>query len=181
MPNVETDPYYYRARYYDPQTGRFVSEDEIGNDEGVDLYLYVKNSPLNFADPTGFYKLKGFPPVLENLMRQAIDSAINKIGKSACDGCARDWGPKVSKALQDSTFVFTPELKSPFGLRECANAEPLNTKTIHVGSGAFYPSKCGLLPSTLAHEAMHKAQQSRDEHFGGFGPVELEKSCFPGP
>lgn len=52
-PRVETYPefdpktvsYYYRARYYDPNIGRFLSEDGIGNDEGFNVYLYVGNAP----------------------------------------------------------------------------------------------------------------------------------------
>lgn len=48
------DLYYYRARYYDPVAGRFVSEDPIGFAGGdVNLYRYVQNSPLMFSDPTG--------------------------------------------------------------------------------------------------------------------------------
>jgi len=54
----EWDPdaglYYYRARWYDPKTGRFVSEDPIGFAGGdANLYRYVVNRPLNFIDPTG--------------------------------------------------------------------------------------------------------------------------------
>ncbi|MFM6623632.1 MAG: RHS repeat domain-containing protein, partial [Dolichospermum sp.] len=46
--------YYYRARYYDANTGRFLSEDPIGfNSEDTNLYRYVKNSPINFIDPNG--------------------------------------------------------------------------------------------------------------------------------
>ncbi|NEQ42461.1 MAG: RHS repeat-associated core domain-containing protein [Leptolyngbya sp. SIOISBB] len=45
---------YYRARYYDPAVGRFLSEDPIGFDAGdANLYRYVFNSPTNYTDPTG--------------------------------------------------------------------------------------------------------------------------------
>ena len=48
------DLYYYRARYYDPKTGRFLSRDPIGFAGGdVNLYRYVRNNPINFRDPYG--------------------------------------------------------------------------------------------------------------------------------
>jgi RHS repeat-associated protein len=54
----EWDPevglYYYRARYYDPKVGRFISEDPIefaGGD--IVLYGYVGNVPTNRRDPLG--------------------------------------------------------------------------------------------------------------------------------
>ncbi|MBZ5509239.1 MAG: DUF6531 domain-containing protein [Acidobacteriia bacterium] len=46
--------YYYRARYYNPALGRFVSPDPIGFLGGdANLYGYVRNSPVNFTDPSG--------------------------------------------------------------------------------------------------------------------------------
>ena len=46
--------YYYRARYYDPQTGRFISEDPIGfAGASANLYEYVNGNPINFTDPSG--------------------------------------------------------------------------------------------------------------------------------
>jgi RHS repeat-associated protein len=52
--DTETGIYYYRARYFDPGTGRFVSEDPIrfGGD-GPDFYAYVNNDPTDFTDPLG--------------------------------------------------------------------------------------------------------------------------------
>jgi RHS repeat-associated protein len=49
----ETDLYYYRARYYDPSIGRFLSEDPIRFWGGVDFYKYVENDPVNSTDPSG--------------------------------------------------------------------------------------------------------------------------------
>ncbi|HZM51410.1 MAG TPA: RHS repeat-associated core domain-containing protein [Vicinamibacteria bacterium] len=46
----ETGLYYYRARYYDPKAGRFLSEDPIG---GMSLFSYVDNRPVNSVDPEG--------------------------------------------------------------------------------------------------------------------------------
>jgi RHS repeat-associated protein len=49
----ETGLYFYRARYYDPGTTRFLSEDPIGLEGGVNLYTYVGNDPVSFNDPYG--------------------------------------------------------------------------------------------------------------------------------
>lgn len=44
---------YYRARYYDVSTERFISRDPIGLSGGLNPYSYVGNNPVNFKDPTG--------------------------------------------------------------------------------------------------------------------------------
>ncbi|HEY2415095.1 MAG TPA: RHS repeat-associated core domain-containing protein [Pirellulaceae bacterium] len=50
----ETGLDYYRARYYDPATGRFTSEDPIGFLAGdPNLARYVFNNPLRYTDPSG--------------------------------------------------------------------------------------------------------------------------------
>jgi RHS repeat-associated protein len=52
----ETGLYFYRARYYDPSTGRFFSEDPLGFGQGVNFYAYVGNNATNLIDPTGLAK-----------------------------------------------------------------------------------------------------------------------------
>lgn len=44
---------YYSARWYDPQQGRFISEDPIGFKNGPNLYAYVRDNPVNLRDPNG--------------------------------------------------------------------------------------------------------------------------------
>jgi len=47
--------YYYRARHYSPAWGRFLQADPIGYGDGVSLYAYVRNDPLNNVDPIGLW------------------------------------------------------------------------------------------------------------------------------
>jgi RHS repeat-associated protein len=50
----DTALYYHRARYYDPQAGRFISEDPIRIQGGINFYRYASNSPINFEDHFGW-------------------------------------------------------------------------------------------------------------------------------
>jgi RHS repeat-associated protein len=49
------EPHHYRARYYDPQTGRFFSEDPVDFEGGTNFYDYVANGPAVFIDPWGLW------------------------------------------------------------------------------------------------------------------------------
>ncbi len=52
--DTATDLQYNRARWYDAEVGRWISEDPIGFAAGdANLYRYVSNSPTNKIDPDG--------------------------------------------------------------------------------------------------------------------------------
>jgi RHS repeat-associated protein len=71
----ETGLYYYRARYYDPTVGRFVSEDPTGFEGGVHFYDYVRNGPPSWADPFGLQALS-YPAIA------GLVAANNRSGQS---------------------------------------------------------------------------------------------------
>lgn len=169
--DAETGLYYYRARYYDAEIGRFLNEDLFGNDEGLNLYAYVGNDPINFRDPTGLYKLVGFPPDKEQQMKDAIDAAIKKL-KEGCPSCAGPGGPKIVKALETATYVYDPDNES------CGVNNPiLFFRHITVSALAFDPARCCVLASTLTHEASHRALNTTDADKPG-SAWEIEKKCF---
>jgi RHS repeat-associated protein len=45
--------YWMGARYYDPQSGRFLSPDPLGHDASLSLYDYANGDPVNGLDPDG--------------------------------------------------------------------------------------------------------------------------------
>ncbi|HEX2718756.1 MAG TPA: RHS repeat-associated core domain-containing protein, partial [Gemmatimonadaceae bacterium] len=45
--------YYVRARWYDPELGRFLSEDPSGLDGGMNYYAFALGDPMNLSDPDG--------------------------------------------------------------------------------------------------------------------------------
>lgn len=51
--DAETGLHYNFHRYYDPETGRYISADPIGLAGGINLFAYVLNDPVNFIDPWG--------------------------------------------------------------------------------------------------------------------------------
>ncbi|NOT61949.1 MAG: RHS repeat-associated core domain-containing protein, partial [Acidobacteria bacterium] len=82
----DTGLMYYRARWYSPETGRFVSEDPIGLAGGINLYAYVENDPFNSIDPSGLQKKGGGSkstsppaPTLPTLSPQSICPTVPKV------------------------------------------------------------------------------------------------------
>lgn len=55
----ETGIYYYRARYFDPSAGRFLSQDPIRFGGGANFYAYTRNNPVVRTDPFGYYSGSG--------------------------------------------------------------------------------------------------------------------------
>lgn len=54
----ETDLYYFKARYYDPSIGRFITADSklgshIGQTNALNRFAFVLNNPINHGDPSG--------------------------------------------------------------------------------------------------------------------------------
>jgi len=81
----ELDLYYYRARYYDPHLGRFVSQDPLGFDAGdSNLYRYVGNAPLTSRDPLGLAGDGLFYGLMARRAAMAAGAAVGGVLGFAC-------------------------------------------------------------------------------------------------
>jgi RHS repeat-associated protein len=56
--NDGANAYFYRARYFNPSTQRFLSEDPLGISAGdTNLFAYVHNAPTRYTDPSGMFPM----------------------------------------------------------------------------------------------------------------------------
>jgi hypothetical protein len=60
-PRRRERPELLSARYYNPTTGRFLSEDPIRFAGGINLYAYVQDNPVNKYDPNGTNPFQHWP------------------------------------------------------------------------------------------------------------------------
>jgi uncharacterized protein RhaS with RHS repeats len=92
---------YMRARYYDPEIGRFISKDPIGLAGGINQYVYSGQNPMNRIDPEGegpiaigicvgltIYDVASTIYELEDLNKK-INAIDNKI-KAINENCNKD-------------------------------------------------------------------------------------------
>lgn len=93
----------YRARYYDQATGRFLNEDPVGFNTGVNFYRYVRNGPVDLKDPRGLYGLEGFSPADAAQMTIAIGNLWAKLKSNPC--CVgRGKGDELLGLLQPGNY-----------------------------------------------------------------------------
>jgi RHS repeat-associated protein len=84
----ETRLYFYRARYYDPNAGRFLSWDPVLSTQSA--YAYVQGRPTNLTDPSGLYAL--VPHV--NVESWWLDNGKTWVERSSLDYMCRECNGK---------------------------------------------------------------------------------------
>jgi RHS repeat-associated protein len=96
--DATTGLYFYNARYYDPQLGRFTSADTVvpgpGDPQALNRYSYSRNNPIILVDPSGHFF---FIPFIIAAV-QAVASAVVSVA-SAAIGAAATVGSAVAGAV----------------------------------------------------------------------------------
>ncbi len=103
--DTETGMYYYRARYYHPEIGRFLQPDPIHYYSDLNLYSYVLNNPVKWIDPLGDH------PLSSNALKECIDKcekrrkACRVRGRIACFILGRTYGKCASMLCKKIYFL----------------------------------------------------------------------------
>ncbi|WP_369348354.1 RHS repeat-associated core domain-containing protein [Stenotrophomonas sp. JAG2] len=112
--DVETGLHYNLQRYYESQTGRYISEDPLGFTSNNNFYAYARHSPTNMVDPTGeIIPLLGC--LAWNYLRcVAACSVIDLAGQALLDPCNIDVGDTIKDCMVDCLWDMLP-IPNPCG------------------------------------------------------------------
>ena len=97
---------YNRARFYDPQLGRFISEDPIGFNGGGNWYAYVQNNPANYTDPSGLWSTAAHNEIIDQAFRWCLSASQRQKLKDASRYVDR-------AANQDESHAYQHSMRAP--------------------------------------------------------------------
>jgi RHS repeat-associated protein len=172
--NDSTGLMYYRARYYAPAWGRFISEDPIGLAGGLNQYAYAGNNPVEFGDPTGlgwreWLEQHVFQPLRE--VGDAVGRASNFMGTMLVfGGCAPKWvGPD---------WRTIPEQKLHRSPTERFFLENLTLAASVSGGGSAFPVRFGGLGNVSGGMLSESGALTAAERYLGPGYREIALGVF---
>ncbi|WP_240746429.1 RHS repeat-associated core domain-containing protein [Trichloromonas acetexigens] len=123
--------YYYRARYYDPMEGRFVSKDPIGFAGGINVYAYVENNPVNLVDPDGRFAIL---PVL------AIIGTVYGVLEGVDYVTSVYYNSIILKHLQEQEKLLKVHLEKT----DCKDIQKINLLNEAIKANALQQTRIGL-------------------------------------
>ncbi|HAW91787.1 MAG: type IV secretion protein Rhs [Rheinheimera sp.] len=128
----ETGLHYNHFRYYDPETGRFISQDPIGLLGGINHYQYAPNH-VNWVDPLGLSCKEGKP------FYKTTDLLPGYNGENDLDNCMRWNKPNVVEYLDEKQKLkFELEVSNGLLVNKISG-QPFDTgEAISIWGGAIF-------------------------------------------
>ncbi len=169
--NDNTGLYYYRFRYYSPILKRFISEDPIGLMGGVNLYLYIQDSPINWNDPLGLFSIKGAlkDPRVRGAVTLGTSYLLNKLAERLEPGKLRGAVYLLSAALAlESAASYATAAAASFVIA---------FTTAETGVGTFIGISMGTIFSLAAIYDLNLAVQYTEKALTDF-QLNNKKECY---
>ncbi len=133
----ETGFYYYRNRYYDPVSGRFLQRDPVWDSGNVgNQYTYVGNSPINGLDPLG----------LDGSSLENDDSILGPQGIFGAGLNRR----RLKQAIDGNPTAEEYEAEKEWE-RKGQLANEAAAKAVGMGATAIQPSKTGAIEAVFGY------------------------------
>jgi len=97
--------YFMRARFYDAEAGRFLSEDPLGFEGGDwNLYAYVRNNPILFSDPLGLWTFSLGLTSSAGLGLGGGGGSFYNIGHDPSKGLFGGWSASLTGNVEGGAF-----------------------------------------------------------------------------
>jgi RHS repeat-associated protein len=109
--DAETQLHYNDRRYYDPETGRYITRDPLGFGGGGNLYAYAGHNPINLTDPTG----EILPCIAANYLRCLASCMLFSAVTDFILDCGNiNWGDNLKECAIDCLLSMIP-IPNPCG------------------------------------------------------------------
>ncbi|MFA5167827.1 MAG: toxin TcdB middle/N-terminal domain-containing protein [Candidatus Omnitrophota bacterium] len=135
-----TSLYYYGARYYDPQLGRFITADQYVQDpsdpQSLNRYTYCRNNPIKYIDPTGNFLVE-IIAILLAVVAVATAGAAAIAVLADCPNAARTLGIiSMSAAMLSLICAAAAMIAAPTVASATSAAAPLSPAASSAGGSS---------------------------------------------
>jgi len=182
----EVDLYYMRNRWYEPHSGRFLSEDPIGLSGGINPVTFAGNDPVNRTDPFGLAMMaigSGFPAWFSYWFWSQTNGHPGGPGSPPGELYRRRGGgaPPPRPLTPSEQFLYGPVCMEACGLVKVKEDAAL------IGGRAFancatmtvsFAGRADADPNTFAHELNHMSQCQVIGPFKYFAVLIREQSLY---